>query len=196
MTTLLRIRTLVPVVGLLAAVPALAARQGKDGSDELRDSRVLEMLTAADLRFDTDEDGDARVRFRIGPGEEQAITVLSSTARLRDLEMRDAFAVAVNGSGKTPDGLFEDLLRRNEESDFGAWEWVGSEKTDDRDWAIAFRAKLPARMTPASFKAALRLVAKTAAGFRAGFSSSTGTKSAPRRDETSEKARINGQTGD
>ena len=138
-------RALFPVAVLLASAPALVAREGRDGSDAVRDPRVLEMLTAANLRFTADKDGDAIVRFRVGSGEEQTVTVVSSTARLRDLEMRDAYAVAVTGSGKTPDDLFEDLLLRNEESDFGAWEWVGSEKTDDRDWAVAFRVKIPAR---------------------------------------------------
>lgn len=188
-------RALFPVAVLLASAPALVAREGRDGSDAVRDPRVLEMLTAANLRFTADKDGDAIVRFRVGSGEEQTVTVVSSTARLRDLEMRDAYAVAVTGSGKTPDDLFEDLLLRNEESDFGAWEWVGSEKTDDRDWAVAFRAKIPARMTPSSFKAALRQVAKTAAEFRSGFSPAT-ARPASRRGDSGEKSRIHGQHGE
>ena len=165
-----RLRTLVLAAVLLAAAPAFALRgELKKTSDEIADPRVRNMLSAAGLRFRADEDGDAVVRFRTSPGEETSVSLLSSTSRLRDLEMRDALAVAVNGSGKAPDGLFEDLLLRNRESAFGAWEWIGNEKEPDGEWAVVFRAKLPARMTPASLKAALRLVAKTAAEFRDAF---------------------------
>ena len=173
MTPHFRSLALALAVGLLAAGTALAARDSlsnekiaADEEDALRDPRLLAQLTESGLRFVADEDGDACVRFRTGPGEEQAVTVLSGTSRILDLEMRDAFAVSVVGSGPVPEGLLEDLLLRNDDVDFGAWEWTGSESAD-KEWVVAFRAKMPARMTPASFKAALRLVAKAAAEYRA-----------------------------
>lgn len=176
---------------VLAAAFAVAARGGtrEEDDEDARDPRVRDMLTAADLRFSTDGDGDYSVRFRIGEGRPpQSVLIRSETARLLDLEMRDLVSVGLSGSGEPPEGLFDDLLLRNAQTDLGDWEWAAPD--DDGDWAVLFRAKVPARMTPASFKAALRLVARTAADFAAEHaeggrkapSGNNGTHDSPSRD--------------
>ena len=148
------------------AVPLLAEPNTDAEADDSRDPRVREMLSSANLRFGTDKDGDYLVRFRTSDGE-QTVFVLSGTTRLLDLEMRDAFAVSFEGSGPVSGKLINELLLFNGNADpmAGAWEIQVSDDEPD-EWTVAFRVKLPARMTPASFKAMLRHVAKTAADFR------------------------------
>ena len=84
MTPHFRSLALALAVGLFAAGTALAARDSlsnekiaAEREDALRDPRLLAQLTESGLRFVADEDGDACVRFRTGPGEEQAVTVCS-----------------------------------------------------------------------------------------------------------------------
>jgi hypothetical protein len=123
------------------------------------DSRVRFLLDELDLKYEIDDDGDFKVRFKLDDDRTHSGYVISETNRFEKFEIREVFAVAYISESPLDADLANALLIFNSNVKFGAW----PVKTDSQNrCVVAFSAQIAADTDSESLGAVLKAVVVTA----------------------------------
>jgi len=149
-------RSIIFLAVLTTVIPTTAWAQV--GGSTRADSRVEQLLTAADIPFKIDEDGDFRIEQVAGEDRTQLLWVLSRTSQLGSLEIRDIWSVAYRSKEPLSAEIANRLLVANSDVKLGAWQVqeIGGE------YLAIFQAQIAAETDQESLTMAMAAVMLTA----------------------------------
>lgn len=152
----------IPLLARLAVVCLvlpLAAFAQKGGATKVKsDPRVATALAAADLKFETDGDGDYRMVIRVDDERTQLVYVNTRTETYSGLEIREVWAIGGQTAGDFSADIANRLLEDNHLRKIGAW----AIRTLNSKPTAVFVAKIPAVVSAEELKTTIQAVIATA----------------------------------
>jgi len=119
------------------------------------DPRIAAALEAAEVKYQTDDDGDYRVGFELENGRSQTAIIRSRTFEFLGVEIREVTSAGLLSNGPFDSCTANLLLQQNEDVKLGAW---GVLKNDEDTHAAVFTAKVSADLPPAELAGVIMAV--------------------------------------
>lgn len=125
------------------------------GKKDAGDSRVTDILTSANIKYEVDPDGDYRVVFGFEDGRSQLAFINSSTENFVGTEIREIWSVGIRGKEPFSAAVANSLLEKNSHYKIGGWELVHQ----DEEILAVFKVPLSADASESELTSALQTVA-------------------------------------
>jgi len=136
----------------------LLASHAQVGKKKAGDPRVSGLLDEAGLKASIDDEGDFRLHNEVADGRSQLVWILSKTSELRELEIREIWAIAFKSPTPFSADVANQLLEQNCQTKIGAWQM---RKMGD-DFVAVFSAQIAADTDVDSLTTVIDAVALTA----------------------------------
>lgn len=128
------------------------------GSKQKGDSRIRNILTSADIKYEVDDDGDYKVIFKFDDGRTQLAFINSKTETFAGEEVREVWSVGLRGKGQLSAAVANGLLAKNHQYKVGSWETL----QQAGEVLAIFRVSLSADASQSELISVLQMVAMQA----------------------------------
>lgn len=141
------------VISILNFFPIGCGKTG-DGNGGA-DPRVMEILDRAGLKYEINDGGDFRLGFRKDVDRRQVVFISSTPESFQNIELREVWSLGhMPWTGDIPPPVAVDLLERNAQVSFGAWQMLRDLGKD----VIFFAVRIPADTGAEALLGAIQLV--------------------------------------